>query len=258
MFLCAGLAAQEPTPPPPFAEGSRWRGKTAEDGAVKHLRVIERNGDVVRLQVEGFAAGAVFQFHGKVRNGVVTIDDIRRTKNPKGSNGVAMHEPAGSMNLLPDGKLSVSVTAQMRGNGAARSWAFVCNAAEPQPSATKSAPQDPYQAGKRWRGKTVEDGALKDIRILERRGDVVAFEAQGFAAGAIFRVEGKLVGNTVKVDSIRRSRQPKGHKAVSMHKPFGTIKVLPSGRLSVNIGARMHGNGTTRGWTFACPRAEAQ
>lgn len=42
---------------------------------------------------------------------------------------------------------------------------------------TMPEPPHPFAVGNHWRGKTVEDQAMKNLRVIERTGDMVVFEA---------------------------------------------------------------------------------
>lgn len=248
------VAMPAQTGPDPFAAGQHWRGRTREDGAQKSIRVVERTAERVVLEVEGFAAGAVFRIAGATNGRRATIDDVQRTKHAKGSRSVKMVDVRGTA-VLFDGKLTLHVAAKMRGRGI-RSWALTCADAEPLPP--PSPPGAELLVGRSWRGKTTEDGGIKTIRVVARRGATVAFEAEGFAAGALFRFEGTLRGRVVAIDNVRRTRHPKGSNAVAMHDPHGWICLRPGGELQVTVRARMHGSGRRRSWSFVCPRAVPQ
>lgn len=259
MFLLGSAAPAQTGPAAstdPFTVGQHWRGKTREDGAFKNIRIVERRSDMTVLEVDGFAAGAVFQFTAKVSGARASVQGVRRTENAKGHGSVQMADPSGTIRVV-DGKLTVQVAARMRGSGA-RSWSFVCDDAELQVPAPAAAQPDPLPVGRRWSGKTREDNQPKDIRIVERRGDLVVIEVPGFLPDARFRFEGKLKDRVVVIDNVRRIKQPKGSDAVAIHEPKGTVTILPSGSISVHVEARMHGNGRSTGWTFVCPRADVQ
>ncbi len=256
VLLGASLVAQAPTPPDPFASGARWRGKTIEDAAIKNIRVVERHGELVVFECDGFAGSAVFRFAGTMRGGTATIDSIRRTQDPKGSRAVAMHAARGTIKVLANGNLSANVEGQMRSGLSVRAWSFTCLSAELEPTRLDGPGNDRFTTGRRWRGRTLEDDAMKSIRIVERCRETVVFEVEGFMAGAVFRLEGKLRGDTVVVDNIRRTKDPKGHGAVAMREPHGTIRILANGQLSMIVSARMRGSSGTRGWSFTCSGAE--
>jgi hypothetical protein len=101
---------------------------------------------------------------------------------------------------------------------------------------------------------------MHTIRLVSRTNDLAVFDAEGFLGGAEFRITGKVHGKLVQVDDIERIKNPKGHKAIAMSKPQGTIRISENGVLSVNCKARTRSGSDAgeKSWEMLVPNAELQ
>jgi len=97
-----------------YVAGKTWRGRN-KDGGMSTIKLTSRNGDRVEFELPGSFAGSLWRIGGRLRGGVVAVDDMDRIRNPAGHPAVKVTGPGGSIRINSNGTLDLHASGRLSG-----------------------------------------------------------------------------------------------------------------------------------------------